>query len=316
MAIRSSFLLPLSLLAIAIATASCRAPTNSQAAPAVSAPAASESAAADDESPARADTPEASEPTYDGPPKTVLVELFTSQGCNSCPPADAFIGELASLDWSADRVIPLTYHVTYWDDLGWQDPYARQLFDQRQIGYAQQVTGRRAPEETTLRGPYTPQLVVDGQVHFSGTLRDVAREEVTRLSKRPTLIELSIERATAAPPPAGAEPVATVEVRSSMREGAALDTDAAKIGLFAALVHEQLSTEVPRGENAGKTLREFNVVRAFQGPKLFRSHRAENKTRFELPLPEGVAPVELQVVVFAQGLGDLGVYTVDTSPLS
>lgn len=301
----------LSLLVLTLPLTSCRAPTpasarSASAGPGVETetPTPAPRSSRDDAAPAGAFSSSRGES-----PTQVLVELFTSQGCNSCPPADAFIGELASLDWATNTVIPLTYHVTYWDDLGWRDPFAQQLFDQRQIGYAQQVPGRRDPNETTMRGPYTPQMVVGGEVHFSGTLRDVAREEILKRAQGPALVELSIERA------AVERDHAIVELRSAARAGAELNTDKAKIGLFAALAHKQLATEVPRGENAGETLREFNVVRAFQGPKLFRSHRAENHTRFELAMPEGAAPDELRVVVFAQDLADLGVYAARVAPL-
>lgn len=237
-------------------------------------------------------------PAYDGPPKTILVELYSSQGCDSCPEADAFIGTFPDLGWTRDKVIPLTFHVTYWDDLGWNDPYARPLFDQRQIGYAQSLPGARARDETTIRGPYTPQLVVDGKVHFSGTLRDVARQEIEAARQAPTPITIEVT-------PTVADDSVKVEVVSRTADGAELDTDRSKVGLFAALSQRTVQTEIPRGENAGKTLAEHWVVRDFVGPKLFRSARERNETPVELTLPDEVAPGDLQVVVFAQDLASM-----------
>lgn len=247
---------------------------------------------------------------YDGPPKRVLVELFSSQGCNSCPAADALVGTFDELGFSRDKVVPLTFHVTYWDDLGWSDPFARALFDQRQIGYAQALPAARSDDETTIRGPYTPQMVVDGRVHFSGALAEVATEQIERARRAPTLIELQL---SATPSSDG---VVAVAVTSTRREGVQMDTDQAKVGLFAALAQRTVQTEVPRGENAGTKLTEHWVVRDFAGPKLFRSARAANETQFKLATPDDAgAGAEFEVVVFAQALATLQVVAVETAAL-
>jgi hypothetical protein len=256
---------------------------------------------------AKADPEPPAEPAYDGPPKTILVELFSSQGCDSCPAADAFVGEFPKAGWTRDKVIPLTFHVTYWDDLGWKDPFGSQLFDQRQIGYAQNLPKARADDETTIRGPYTPQMVVDGRVQFSGTLKEVARAEIESARRAPTLInlELDVDLANAKP---GAK--LAVAVTSTSATEATFDTGRSKIGLFAALAQQTVQTEVPRGENAGKKITEHWVVRDFQGPKLFRSSREVNETAFELTVPKDVDPKAAEVVVFAQDLASLQVIAV------
>jgi len=264
-------------------------------------PAASETVAPSASAPAHVET----EPPGD---KVVLVELYTSQGCDSCPTADAFIGELPSRGWSADKVIPLTFHVTYWDDLGWQDPYGSMIHDQRQIAYAQVVSGAKADGETTIRGPYTPQMVVDGRVHFSGTLTDVAQREITTASRSAAPIELAATATLAG----SAQVVVDVESRAVVSAG--LNTDEQKVGLFVAVTQKTVTTEVPRGENAGKQLDEFWVVREFQGPKLFRSSR-KNTTQFKLALPADVSPDALDVVVFAQDLASLAVYATVAVPI-
>ena len=74
--------------------------------------------------PTAPDTQSPEAPTYEGPDKRVLVELYSSQGCNSCPKADALLGEFPDLGLPREQVVTLTFHVTYWDDLGWQDPQA------------------------------------------------------------------------------------------------------------------------------------------------------------------------------------------------
>jgi hypothetical protein len=259
-----------------------------------------------------ADKPAPEEPENLEPgDKTVLVELYSSQGCNSCPEADALIGKLPEFGWTKDKVIPLTFHVTYWDDLGWTDPYGSQVHDQRQISYAQTVPGARADDENTIKGPYTPQMVVDGRIHFSGTLKDVANREITKASNARQVIELS---ASASVTSGDTGEAIRVDVKSSAVQDSGLDTDKSKIGLFAAVTQKQVQTEVPRGENAGKKLDEYWVVRQFAGPKLFRSSR-HNETQFDLALPGDAKPEDLDVVVFAQDLATLGIYTVTAVPL-
>ncbi len=232
----------------------------------------------------------------------VLVELFTSQGCSSCPPAEAFVGELASLGYGPDRVVPLTFHVSYWDDLGWKDPFGQDAFNLRQMTYAKTFAAARAKEENTIRGPYTPQMVVDGRVHFSGAMRKTARREIDAALARTPPIALEV---TAAKEPEGR----TIRVRVLARPAgdARFDTDRAKIGIFAALYQKEATTPVPAGENAGKTLKEHFVVRELAGPRLYRGERPVNETTFDLDLPEGLAPSACGVAVFVQALDSLHV---------
>ena len=100
-------------------------------------------------------------------PRPVLVELFTSQGCSSCPAADAFVREFPRLGLDRAHVVPLTFHVDYWDDLGWKDPFAAPAFTERQRHYAE--GGRlRSPEGADgIQGLYTPQMIVDGDSPFT-----------------------------------------------------------------------------------------------------------------------------------------------------
>ena len=201
--------------------------------------------------------------------------------------------------------------MTYWDDLGWQDPYARPLFDQRQISYAQALPLASSDDETTLRGPYTPQMVVDGAVHFSGTLADVAKEQIGLAKRTPTPIELELELGA----PQASESGSTLDalVTSRMATDADFDTSTAKVALFAALAQRELTTEVPRGENAGTKLEEHWVVRDFQGPKLFRSERETNETPFTLTVPADADPSQFEVVVFAQELASMHIAAVTTA---
>ncbi len=171
------------------------------------------------------------EPSPESPGQPVVVELFTSQGCNSCPPADEFLGEL-------DRkpgVIALSLHVDYWDYIGWQDPYASPTSTARQRDYVKQLG---------LRYVYTPQMIIDGRADVAG----LQRQKVLRL----------IEKAAAAPK--------ALQVRFERSGGGRIvvpegDAPAGGAAVWLAVYDGVHETEVPRGENAGRKLRNYNVVR-------------------------------------------------------
>jgi len=165
--------------------------------------------------------------------RPVVVELFTSQGCSSCPPANAYLNEL-----SRDRrdVLALAFHVTYWDRLGWKDPFSLPAATQRQDQY-----GHRFGD-----GSYTPEMVVDGAAGMVGSDRgDVssAIEKAKRTSR--TAAAVSVVRN-------GAQ--VSIEVGSGSGNARVL-----LIGFD----HEH-STAIGRGENSGRTLTEANVVRSFR----------------------------------------------------
>lgn len=163
-----------------------------------------------------------------------VVELFTSQGCSSCPPADRLLGELAQMK----GVLPLSQHVDYWDYLGWRDPFASPQATERQRSYARRFD---------LSYVYTPQMVIDGQIQTSGTNRRGILDTLGDEADRPHL-EVSLRQT-------GARAV-TVHVGAG-----AVDTPA---DVFLVLFDRKHTTDVLRGENSGRTLSHFNVVRAFQ----------------------------------------------------
>ena len=160
----------------------------------------------------------------------VVVELFTSQGCSSCPPADAFLGELAQ----RRDVIALAFHVDYWDYIGWKDPFASPEFTQRQRGYARALN---------LRTVYTPQMVIDGRAEAVGSHR-VRVEDLIRRSSFVPKLSLTLggsgEKAVLNLPEARLEAPATV---------------------WLAIYQREASTAVRRGENAGRSLSDYNIVR-------------------------------------------------------
>ncbi|HEV7614128.1 MAG TPA: DUF1223 domain-containing protein [Steroidobacteraceae bacterium] len=158
-----------------------------------------------------------------------VVELFTSEGCSSCPPAEAYIGELAK----RPDVLALSFHVDYWDDLGWRDRFDIPEAASRQRGYARALN---------LTSVYTPQVVVDGERDFPGSDRSKIGKSLS-------------------------SPRSGIPVRIAVRDGAVLIDLAGTPGISPSevlLVGYQRSaiSAIGRGENAGRTLTEYNIVRA------------------------------------------------------
>jgi len=165
------------------------------------------------------------------PSRPLVLELYTSQGCSSCPPAEALLGELA------DRtdVLPLAFHVDYWDDLGWRDRFALPAAAQQQRWWAM---------ANGLPGVFTPQLIIDGRRSVVG-------------SDRAAIIA------------ALREPRTTVPVRAELRDGVVQVSVPARsttevYDVFAIAYLSRAETVIPRGENAGRTLTEWNIVRSWQ----------------------------------------------------
>lgn len=177
----------------------------------------------------------------------VVLELFTSQGCSSCPPADRLLSRLGSSPEWRGRVIPLAFHVDYWNYIGWTDPFSRAEWSARQGAYAEAWrTGRI----------YTPQLVVQGRFDCNGADEACVERAVRATLSRPPpwLVELRVEP--------GAEGSLAVTVEARLRgEG---DRDGAVPELLVALFESGLETRVGRGENARRTLANDFVVRSLE----------------------------------------------------
>ena len=165
----------------------------------------------------------------------VLVELFTSEGCSSCPPADALLARLEK-----PEVIVLSEHVDYWNDLGWRDPFSSAQFSERQSGYARRLG---------TQGNYTPEMVVDGQVEFVGSDARRAAMAIEAASHRAKIgVQLSSVRRSAE------EWVVHVEV-AGVSEAASV---------MVALVEPTMVSHVARGENRGRELKHAGVVRSLR----------------------------------------------------
>ncbi len=188
----------------------------------------------------------APEPTPGEARGPVLVELFTSEGCSSCPPADALLMRLEQeAKVAGAEVIVLSEHVDYWNYIGWTDPFSSPQYSQRQKAYA----------DTLDSSVYTPQMVVDGQEDFVGSDERRARAAIARASRRP---KASVEIQTSGRTDDG-KVVLTVRVADLPKRA---ENETAE--LLVAVAEGNLTVAVPRGENSGRRLSHTSVVRRLE----------------------------------------------------
>ena len=178
----------------------------------------------------------------------VVLELFTSLGCSSCPPAEELLSRLGQDAEMGPTVIPLAYHVDYWDRLGWRDPFSNAAWTARQEGYARALK--------VDNGPYTPQLVVNGEAQVNGTdgRRILGSIEAARRRPPPAAVTVSARLEGAGKPALAIE--ASVEMLQEVEAG--------KLELRVALFENGLVTDVKGGENGGRKLATDFVVRRLE----------------------------------------------------
>ncbi|WP_420405413.1 DUF1223 domain-containing protein [Nisaea sp.] len=206
--------------------------------------------------------------------RPIVLELFTSQGCSSCPQADRLLGELAM----EPDVIALAYHVDYWNYIGWEDPFSSKAMSDRQ---------RRYGRALRLSGIYTPQLVIDGEVDVVGSRRRAVLQqlETRRSAPRGPGVTVALERD-------GGDFTLTLTPEGGR------DLSGAQLLLVGS--DERHVTEVPRGENRGRRLEDFAVVR-FYTPLGNWDGKAHH---YRIPGSAAAAPSDrLTVLVQASGQG-------------
>jgi hypothetical protein len=204
--------------------------------------------------------------------QAVLVELFTSEGCSSCPPADALLERLdRSQPVPEAQIVVLSEHVDYWNHIGWADPYSSPAFSARQEQYARRFR---------TQGPYTPQMVVDGQSEFVGSDARAAESAIRSAAKHhKAAIRITEEGGSAvidvAPLPPGTS---------------------RKAGVFAAYAMDSGTQDVVRGENKGRRLHHVAIAK-----ELKQIGTVDDRTEFKTQLPvEGGA----RLIVFIQEFGN------------
>jgi hypothetical protein len=187
-------------------------------------------------------------------PKNVAVlELFTSQGCSSCPPADKLLGTYTS----KENVIALSFHVDYWNHLGWKDPFSSKAFTERQNNYASVMKAE----------VYTPQIVINGQSEMVGSDESKISSTVKKVLAGEPDAELSIK---------------TIKVENGKANicfDAAGNTGNSVLNV--ALIQKKATTDIKAGENGGVTLTNYNVVRNFT--TITQVNNGVNATAIDIP---------------------------------
>ncbi len=213
--------------------------------------------------------------------RPVLVELFTSEGCSSCPPADRLLTSLKNE--RNDDVITLAFHVDYWNYLGWKDRFSSADFSRRQQAYARQFR---------LDSSYTPQMVVDGAAEFVGSNRARANEVIGKAASEPTgSIDLSLKGN-----------LLTADV-----QGLSNHSDAT---IYLAVAESGLFTKVGAGENSGSMLEHSSVVRQLIPIGKIKNSENSIKVEKEIPRNSEWKSENVKYVVFVQETGSLKVLAV------
>jgi hypothetical protein len=199
--------------------------------------------------------------------RPVVLELFTSEGCSSCPPAEVIVNELAL----RPDVLPLSFHVDYWDGLGWHDRFSLASATQRQRGYAR--TLRRS-------SVYTPQVVIDGSRDIVGSRRGAVMEAV---SERRDGVATSVSVSGG-----------TIQIHVGARSHAA-SADVLLVGYL-----REATTSIGRGENSGRTLKESNIVLSLNELGQWNGKSCEFQIGMDR-LPENVTDIAVLVQSAGQG---------------
>ena len=217
-------------------------------------------------------------------PVPVIVELFTSEGCSSCPPADQFLARMDRTQPVAGaRVIALEEHVDYWNSLGWNDPFSSPQYRGRQNDY-----GRKFQADNV----YTPQMIVNGETAFAGTDGERAYQEIGKAAQaQTTLVDLK------AIPNASDPGLMNLTIRVDTSSAAKTRNS----NVYLAVTESDLSSNVTRGENSGRLLRHAPLVRSFGviGKLDARGSKSGSITN-TLRLPHEWKRENLRAVVFVQ----------------
>lgn len=210
-----------------------------------------------------------------GEKTTALVELYTSEGCSSCPPADGWLHDAPGTRYRPDQLVPLALHVPYWNDLGWKDGFAQASFAQRH-SWLVGVNGHRTV--------FTPHFFVSG-VEARAWARGLDAE-IRRVNQMPAAAHVAV---SASMPRPGVLTISSEAKTAGTSEGASL---------FLAVTESKLASAVRAGENRGSVLRHDHVVRALIGPLAMSGGKLAE--RREVILEPGWQTARLGVVAFVQ----------------
>lgn len=219
----------------------------------------------------------------------VVLELFTSQGCSSCPPADKLLGEIAMKAKAQDlQVYPLSFHVDYWNNLGWRDPYSGKSATERQRDYA------RVFRNSSV---YTPQLVINGIEDFVGSSRSKTERALERHLAQNSISSLRIE---------------SVKVKNRSVTVSYSSSDVPKSTMLRFALVDTKENFVERGENAGRMLSHTNVVRSLKSTEI----DSGGTGKIDIEIPKGVSARDSTIVGILQDSNTMRIFGADAIELS
>jgi hypothetical protein len=229
--------------------------------------------------------------------KKVLVELYTSQGCDSCPPAADLLGRLAELGFGPDQIVPMNFHVDYFND-PWADPFSDADYSRRQWSY------NTVQKRDDLY--FTPMMMVDGRTPLLGSNRPAALAAIEKALKEPAGVALKL----------ALDGDSATRTLSAELASPAKGTVGRDLLVGVAVVEDQVTTKVLSGENAGKKLVEPFTVRSF-AHKFIRLERTGTRTlAFPVRLANDSVAGHCRVAVFVQDRTSGKVYQADALPWS
>lgn len=225
-----------------------------------------------------------------GPAPFVVMEMFTSEGCSSCPPAYSVVHKVvANAEQNDQKVFLLDFHVDYWNNLGWTDPYSSKAYSERQGRYSRHFPGA---------GLYTPQLVMNGKDQMVGSDSEKIDSAVTGFLKT--------------------EPVGSITLNNAKLQGDSIVVDLKTADLPAntlvnvALVQAEVTNHIAKGENEGLTLTHHNVVRLFRtAPVNTLNGKGLSLGKYDLP-----AGQKFSVIAYAQDMKTWNVLAADSKELA
>jgi hypothetical protein len=225
--------------------------------------------------------------------RAVLVELFTSEGCSSCPPADALLKLVNGSRTSAGMlVVGISEHVTYWNELGWSDPYSSSDYTERQDAYSRRFQ---------LDGPYTPQMVINGAEQIVGSDRAALAQAVQKEEEQKPRMSLRILSLS----------VAGDKLTVNFSAGG--EVPAKGVDVIAVLADDSDKSNVLHGENSGRLLAHVSVARSISRVGKVQA-AGERTVQIQIP-PSFQASPGHHLILFAQTPGNGRVLGTDTKPL-
>lgn len=218
-----------------------------------------------------------------GPLQAALIELYTSEGCSSCPPADRWLAQLGVESARGDKVVPLALHVDYWDSLGWRDRFAQPGFSARQRALTALQGGKTV---------FTPQVMLNGRTAWDWNETAAFDQRIAQINARPAPAALTLNLKTR-------PGVWEIQLQGQLQT----QLPAAGAGAFLALYQNGLTSQVTAGENAARQLQHERVVLEFVGPlPVGADGRLAHEHRFNLPA--NIAARAFGVAAFVQDQTD------------